>query len=588
MKSGIRISFIVGFAVSFFLIAAVVIFMPARYAINDDIWMINVLTGKGGFPPDTTMVFLSQTLCYILFFLYRQFPDIPWYGLTIYLAAYLGISLMISLLLRNTAKDRFSLLLSMPAFLICFVYNLSIITFTSVSLLLEFSVLLSLLEWMISDRPFLKHDRVYTGFLGICFILSFLLRWNLVLYALGLCIPILFFLRKEKVRVIFPVAVIIMLFIFADRTLFFFNTSTPQHREYVEYNKIRAEFNDTIKGEYHGETTINALNKAGWSPEDYEFFRNWIFYDERKFNVDTLKIFLKENNPAQKERFLQQIWSRWDKSFADNKHFVLIFFFTVLSILLYRSDNYKDISHKDKIRSFFSLISLMLIMLFLMYFRFVARVYVPLLVYFAGVFLILSIPNKKSLSVDKTTHFARIILVMLSFILFLFSATQSYAVGRIIMEALKTSEQEKNYIRNCLKSVEKQYQKPSILIPIDPSTGLLPENVHPLKEFSDYTTLRVFPHGTEINSPRYLSIIKQMGISSGHDFLRWTIDRNDVLFAVFVNDRIHHDMMKRLWELYYNRHIVSGKPVRLSPVYDFTQYGKGLIFYRMEEIPGQL
>jgi hypothetical protein len=103
-----RAGFLEGFGISLILLLLILLFIPVRYEINDDLKFINILSGKGGFTPDfNSTPHLSQILSYILYFLYDWFPSIPWYGLTIYLAAYIGVSLILSVVLRNSRKDFF-------------------------------------------------------------------------------------------------------------------------------------------------------------------------------------------------------------------------------------------------------------------------------------------------------------------------------------------------------------------------------------------------------------------------------------------------------------------------------------------------
>jgi hypothetical protein len=549
-----RSGFLEGFGIPLILLLLILLFIPVRYEMNDDLKFIEILSGKGGFPHDFSSIpYLSQILNYILYFLYDWFPSIPWYGLTIYLAAYLGVSLILSVVLRNSREDFFSFFLYLPSFFIYFSYCFSVITFTSAALLLEFGVFLSLWEWVIRERLPIKQLRVYCFFLSFCFLLSFLIRWQVVLYCLLFGVPVLFFFRKQQMKSILPALIIVFVFILGDRMLFLLNTSSG-HKNYIEYNELRSKFNDTIYGLYYGETTQKALKKAGWDYEDYDFYHSWLLYDERLFNSETLKLFLKENDPYQTNKLSRLIWSRLKVGFNNSKHYTLIFVFTLLALVVRRINNLANLSRKDKLKFIFSLGMIATGILFFMYYRFPPRIFVPIYAYTTVVFILMS--YSKGVSQYKGILFNILILLLM-----LLTAGHSYSQGRINLLALENSRLEKSYIQNVLKAVEQYHPTPPLLVLMYPihlgSIG--PEKVHPLKEFSDYTTLRVFPGDGEINSPRYLSILKQMGLESSSYFLKWTINREDVLFVLFSRSNNFHDRYKSLWESYFNRRTLQYK-----------------------------
>ncbi len=553
--------------------------MPVRYEVNDDFEFINILSGKGGFAADfsSTTQSLSQFLSYTLYFLYDRFPSIPWYGLTIYLSAYLGISLITSVLLRNT-RDKLSLILCIPALLVYFSHCFSVITYTSAVLLLEFGVFLSLMEWVLKIDFLFKRNRLFGFFLGACFLFSFLIRWQIVLYFMLFGVPVLFYIKKQHLKAILPVIAVLLLFILGDRMLFKLNT-TPGHKSYYEYTQLRRGFNDTVKGEYNGETTLKALKKAGWNMEDYAFFRSWILYDDRLFNTEALKTFLQANSPYQEKKYLKVVWSKIKSRFNSSKLHTLVLIFTISALFLLRIHNFTGLSNRQKFRLILSILIIFAGILFLMYYRFPYKVFIPLYAYTISVFVLLTSNN------TQTFYSKRIIPVIIALLLFLPVLVHSYTIGRMELGLLESSRQEKDYIKYSLNYVKDNHAHPPLLVLMDPvfSGGLGTEKVHPLKEFSDYTSLRVFPWGGEINSPRYASILKQMGLKNGREFLKWSINREDVLFVHFVRSEKSLQKHAYLWESYFNRHISPDRKIKLQAVYDFrNKYGTGLIFYRMK------
>lgn len=577
-----RTCFPEGFALTLILFTGLLLFIPFRYEVNDDLQFINILSGKGGFSPDfrSTAQSLSQLLSYLLYTLYAWFPSIPWYGITIYFAAYLGTSLIISVILRSTRSDRPSLVLSVPFLLIFFSHCFTVITYTSAALLLEFGVFLCLLEHLLHKQPFLHGSRTYMLLLAICFFLAYLIRWKVVLFFSVAGLPVFLFAGKNQSKSVLIFILSLSLLIFSERVFFSF-TATPLQREYLRYTELRRAFHDTVKGAYHGEMTENAMQAAKWNRQDYAFFRSWILYDDRVINAETLSLFLRVNSPLATKNSPGIILEKMKKNFLNSTHHSLLFACTLFAVYLVRRHGFMVMldSHKGKILC--SGVVLTAGALFLMYFYFQFKVFVPLYIYMLSFFLVLSRSGDR----QEDLNFLN---VLLSVVLFIPILLLLYSAGTMHLTMAEDSRKEKEYILSSLKTVQKQQGSEPLLVLLSPSVsgGLGGEKVHPLRELSDYTDLRIFPAGTEINSPRYISVLRQMGLKSGHDFLNWTMNRNDALFVQFIRSRTAKEKMKYLWESYFERRIAPGAKVVLEPVYDFRSKGEtGLIFYRMKKRP---
>jgi hypothetical protein len=137
--------------------------------------------------------------------------------------------------------------------------------------LLEFGVILSLWEWVIRERLPLQQLRLYCFFLSFCFLLSFFIRWQVVLYFLLFGVPVLFFFTKQKMKSILPAVIIVSIFIVGDRMLFLLNTF-PGHKNYIEYTELRRKFNDTIHGLYYGKQPKKLLRKQDGITRTMIFF----------------------------------------------------------------------------------------------------------------------------------------------------------------------------------------------------------------------------------------------------------------------------------------------------------------------------
>lgn len=266
--------------------------LPVRYMVNDDFAMITILQG-GRFPASPHAVFLNPIMSYMLFFLYKLSPWFPWYGIIIYLAHFIGWTLIFSLILRS--GKGLLIIISLPILLMFYIQHSFLITFTSSSLFLLFGVLLSIIEYYLIDTHLIKSDTCFAIFSAACFFFSFLLRWELVLYSLFLELPLILFMKWEKAKKLIPIISVVSLLIFLNVAFIYYFES--QQQSFYDYNKLRGILHGSPKGEFNGDITIHAANKVGWSYEDYLCFNNdfWFIYDNFAFNSKNIKSFITQN-----------------------------------------------------------------------------------------------------------------------------------------------------------------------------------------------------------------------------------------------------------------------------------------------------
>ncbi len=560
------------------MLAVVLAYAPMQYEINDDIVIKNILSGEDGYPADFSSAthVVSQVLSYLLYYLYAAFPAVPWFPLTIFLESYLGIAITLSVFLKRILQRKSVLypLLLLPALLVFLLSSLTHITFTSAALLLEFGVLLVLLERVAGENSLSESAPVREYLLVVCLLMSFFLRWQVFLSSLIFGAPILLFTRKYHIKRLLLLAFILFVAFAGDRTMCFFN-DTPHHDEFLTFNKMRSNFQDNIGGEYFGSITQEAARNAGWSMNDYWFFRTWITYDNELFNTERLRTFLKENSLFHSRGFLEIVLKRIAASAKANSHYVLLFVFTLLSLICCRLRPFLALGHKEKTKILLSLGFLGLGILFLMYYRFPSRIYMPLFVFTIGsVFLFFDI--------ERVSRPRNALLTAASLIFFVFAVSEGYAQGKINLRSLEYSQTENSYVKGCLEEVRIRYGDP-LLLQLFPtfSHGIGIERIHPLRRSTDFTIdNRIFYN--PVNSPRYYALLQQYGLRDGNAFLQWTINNEQVLFVFFDRGGEIEEFIRKLWELYYDTHISPTRPVSLERVADFRDVnGIGLVFCRM-------
>jgi hypothetical protein len=572
--------FLKGFLVAAIFAGIVLSVAPVRYEANDDFGSIGKLSAQSGFRPDPLHPTLSTTLSRLLRALYRIHPEFPWYGVLIYSAAFLGMSLMLSVFFRST--QGLSMFLALPVLCLLFFHVFSFASFTSASLILQLGVLLCLMEWVVRDECPAKNAKLYACVLALGFLVGFLLRWRMVLYATAFGIPIFFFMKRRQLTRAIPLLTVVVLIMIGDRALFHL-MSTDEHKAYMEYNRLRARFHDTAWGDDHGSSTRKALKKAGWSREDYGFYKSWILYDNRRFNTETLRTFLRENEPKEVDSFFRAWWKKLRRQFHTGNHYVLAMVFATLSILAYRFERFSRSSARKRVRIVLALTVIGAGILYVMCFRFVPRVFVPLYTYFLGACFLLSYGQAEGLPDARTRPVRKAILLVFALVFCMLTWGQAYTQGKMDFRILERSRLEKEYIQQALSVVKNRGDIPGLLlILMNPMSGLGVEYVHPLKEFSDFTDLRIFPAGWGVNSPGYASILRDMGLADGRAFLTWMIDNPKALLVMISRSGTETWRWKTIWESYFSRRIAPSKRPRLVPVHDFRNAnGAGLVFFCM-------
>lgn len=563
--------------------AIVISFFPIRYDDNDDFGIIKTLTSLSGFTPYAHNLFLSQTLTYILFYLYNWWPSFPWYGLFIITAAFLGTAMTLSVLIRSSRQK--SIILALPFLVVSFFHYFAYVSFTSASLILELAVFLSLLDWAIKEKCPWNNNKLYGLFLAGCFLFSFLLRWRLVLFSTTFALPILLWVKWREVRLALPLIIILFTVICLDRGLFYV-MSPDTMKPYVEYNKIRAKFHDYAEGNFYPEVTQKAATKAGWSLEDYFCFKAWLMlYDNVLFNSHSLQSFLKENIPNDSHYFKTRIMDPIKSALWSSLRHIVIFLSVMLMIPLYILSRFKYSSIHCKKKILLSLGIILTGIVYLMTSRYVANIYVPLFLYaFCAFFLMIHVksnfPETHGNTISRNRPITFIIIIFL-----VFAVWGDYQQIKIASKRLEKSEEAKVRIIESMEalkrhSLSKNNIAAPLLVAMNPTDNLCTKCINPLKEFSDYTDIRLFPGGWQINSGHYHLALKEMGIRDGREFLKWMINNNEVFIAhVFRNQKVF-EFLRDMWLSYYDRHNIAGQEGQIW--FDPALISNGVIYFNLK------
>ena len=269
------------FVILLVYMGTVLCFFPLTYGINDDAAILwDIQSGH-------MVSFMSILLGNLLSFCYRNISsNIPWFSLTLY--TFLGISIYCVIISTwKFTKNNHLLIPVLVIFLALCLKPLIHISYNMVSISLASGSLLSL--WIYLEKADKKRFLIVI-LMGICFSFSYHIRMDGIKATLCFtALPLLlFFFRIRKccrhlLLFLIPLAITIPANHFYENSL-----ATESDVQYREWN--------TLRGQFHGFSVelLNADNEQirkanNWSKNDYLMLTNWMYLDENKFNISSLK-----------------------------------------------------------------------------------------------------------------------------------------------------------------------------------------------------------------------------------------------------------------------------------------------------------
>ena len=611
------------------VLVPLLLIFPVRYEANDDFAIVRQLNPKNGFPTDPHLFYQAWIAGRGLHALYALAPSVPWFGLLLLIGLILGGGLIGGVAWRS-AGGRMALAWA-PALALVLLSCALFMSFTSTALLLVVGGTLILLEKMWSERASgpmhtgaaldaggdraraCEGQAVRTAVALTAFVLAFLLRWKLVSIVLaGIALPLLLLGCQGRIRRGLPFALALLAFFAADRAIERW-TGGEAWRQFGPYNAARARFHDTTDGDFRAGVTEGALERAGWTREDYQAFRAWVIYDETLFRRETLERFLQAN--ATHESRLAALPSLVKTQLGRHGRYPAAALCALLAILALAFPRIKNMETNARLRLLLSLGLLTAALIGLLGYRFLPRVFLPLLAGWMGFACLLaarsragssrlrepaddacrakearaakSSAHRKGRSSDRSMAPGRqrraggrgrvAVAVLMGALALAISLAQASAIAA----TLRGSARMKAHTQAALQGLAAR-DGDAVIVLMDAVRGLHFESIHPLKEFADLAPVKVLPGGTTTHSPRFQAMMKSMGLSGGRDLLAWLIDNPNALLALEAQSDAHARAWVSLWLSYLERHGIADRPLAVEPAFDFRERnGSGWVFFRI-------
>ncbi|MEK8019392.1 MAG: hypothetical protein VSS75_021175 [Candidatus Parabeggiatoa sp.] len=480
---------IFSFAFAVLFVAYLLLVLPRAYAVNDNVGILFDVTG--GFISEFTSFFYMK----FLHLLYHISNDMPWYGLILYVVHILSLFIFVRSLARIKNFEAFFI-----PFLIAYLYFYSFfiteVDYTSTSIMVGANSLFAFLVFL-SNR---KGSIFYVLGLGLLFSLSFLIRMpgtNAVL-VYGLPIIGLFLIYTYQKTMYFVIFFIpFLLFLIGDGLARTYLTS-PEYQQYQEFNNLR--------GHLHGYPILEAnqnnrkiLEENNWTKNDYDNFLNWNFFDERKYNINTLSnifkysVLEKDNTQKYFASYFQTLvkflnyFNKW--------YFYLLFLIAILIIFKFHPLTLSVL--------FFYILYVILVSVYLdTFYRFPERIAHPILL-MSIIFYLLIFNFLSSKSSMKKTHYN------------LFVACFIFGIFGLLFNINMRSTTDV-FFKSSFNRLQFAYQGKILYIP---PLALQWEKMDPLKRYHFNFHQIVYAGGTNTFSPGFYNELKRLGVKKGYELI---------------------------------------------------------------------
>ena len=522
--------------------------MPVTYEVADDIGAQMILAGDDGFTASAEVPFLSWTLNHGFYLLYQAAPAIPWYGILLVTTQALGVSLLGFCLAACISHVRW--LSCLIPFFLAFAYqSLLTLTFTKAALTLEFAafafLLLQRLRPLQFDKKKWAHQKLILGLL----VLALLWRWKLGLLCFVFAAPLLLFTSKQLRRTLIINLLLVLTVVAIDRGLDRL-TRPPAWQQYMSFYSLRAELFDMPGGRVSERSAdlAKVTAAANWTVDDYELIRNyWMLHDQRLANNQSFQRFL----AAAKTADASSLWTRIIGHLRDNAPLLSTFLPLIFAVVLLQGrDALADPLLSKKL---WAALLLGAPFLFLTYFRLVPRVAMPILFYILTVFAVLVQSSKQEkLSLQSALSGKANTMQVFAIILLTLSSWQCFQLLRAQTNSVLVHRS--NLLAG--EVVIDELKKPVTLIRMSPDALPGWEGCHPLQRINSNPNLRIVPAGWQIGSPRYKSILADLGFESGSEMLsRWASDPSVGQYFVrrITNGSTRIRPLSPSWKSYFQR-----------------------------------
>lgn len=502
------------FVFSCFYVWSMIWLQPICFNENDSVGILRALESGLEAP------FMSLLLGNSIGWLYTHVSShIPWFPIVLYTSHVFSITFFLYALfsIKNIRYCSFPFVL---IYLVLYSYFILRVGYNNSSIMIGANALFSFLIYLNINKK-VSLSVIFLFGIGLSF--SYLIRVSAIEAVFIFSFPVLLFellssFRRLRLAHYFLFATPLLLVV-STNTLIGKYFSSPEYQHYTEFNSVR--------GKLHGfpvlaENRDNAelLQQNNWSGTDYDALMGWLFLDEGKYNVQTLKRIL--DYPVNRKSLLMG-WSPKLLNLIEKykKHLPFLFFPLFLAII-----------------SSLPLYQMVPILFYQFYFiggmaymavfyRFPARIGFPLIFLCAtnSLYFILKayVHKRGGLRRHQCLGQRGFWAFAASLVLLLWSANW------LVSERVNVTNQSKIFLNN----VRRINSLPSeVCVILEPATGVRFEYMDPLQTLNQVILRKIIPLGWAIFSPDFYNSLVMIGVEKGSQVLPEMLNNKDGVFIV--------------------------------------------------------
>jgi len=267
-----------------FFILYLFVFRPG-YQVDDDITMIQLVSGYLGGQPVPFMVFSNVILGFLLNFLYRLPTNLNWEIWLFFLLNFLSVWCLVYIVFSLPLKSAYKFFGVLVVFLSDSLFLLNI-TFTTTAAFAVISGFVSILAASYKGSRFPRRMFIFGGLLILA---GSLVRIESFLLVLLLIFPSLLvanhFFHLKNLIVSSGIAILVVALFYLVNVVYV--KSSPPWNSFSTYNDVRSQLQDTPRVRLSN--IKDSYTSVGWNFNDFRLFMSWFFPDEGLFSLSNLQ-----------------------------------------------------------------------------------------------------------------------------------------------------------------------------------------------------------------------------------------------------------------------------------------------------------
>ncbi|MGA7193651.1 MAG: hypothetical protein WBW94_08475, partial [Anaerolineales bacterium] len=311
-----------------FFILYLFIFRPG-YQVDDDITMIQLVSGYLGGMPVPFMVFSNVLLGFLLNFLYRLPTNLNWEILIFFGVNFLSVWSLVYIVFSLPLKSAYKFLGASVILLSDSLFLLNI-TFTTIATFAVLSGFVSILAATYNGFHFPKRMLVFGSLLIVA---GSLIRIESFLLVLLLIFPASILIHRffsPKLLIVILVVTIFVVMLFYLFNILYVKSSS-QWESFYTYNDVRSQLQDTPR--VHLSNVKDTYTDVGWNFNDYRLFMSWFFPDQQLFSLSNLQYLVLHIPGTEKNVFSAAVSYFYPKPVFDDVDSFPYFFMIMAGLL---------------------------------------------------------------------------------------------------------------------------------------------------------------------------------------------------------------------------------------------------------------